>query len=168
MRNVAGHRVGVSSKSVFGQPGRVTGIVVGEWEERSPWLPLAERRGVSGNAVTVHGCTGTMDVADTVASRGVDLLEVIGRSLAYLGTNAFIETQPDAEILVALPPPWVDLIHADFPELEDVQARLFHFASAPADAWPEVHRAQHQKCGRVGSDGRLALVARGRVSDEGV
>jgi len=107
----------------------------------------------------VHGCTGTMDVADTVASRGVDLLEVIGRSLAYLGTNAFIETQPDAEILVALPPPWVDLIHADFPELEDVQARLFHFASAPADAWPEVHRAQHQKCGRVGSDGRLALVA---------
>ena len=40
MRNVAGQRVGVSSKSVFGQPGRVTGVVVGEWEERSPWAEL--------------------------------------------------------------------------------------------------------------------------------
>ena len=25
-----------------------TGIVVGEWEERSPWAPLGERRGVPG------------------------------------------------------------------------------------------------------------------------
>ena len=159
MRNVAGHLVGVSSKSVFGQPGRVTGIVVGEWEERSPWQPLAERRGVSGNAVTVHGCTGTMDVADTVATCGVDLLSVIGRSLAYLGTNAFIESQPDAEILVAVPPPWVDLIHADFPQLEDAQAKLFEFASAPGVEWPAAHREQHESHGRVGSDGRLHLVA---------
>ncbi|MGZ6027714.1 MAG: hypothetical protein ACXWKU_22080, partial [Caulobacteraceae bacterium] len=45
MRNVGGQVVGVSSKSVFGQPGRVTGIVVAEWEERSPWAPLAQRRG---------------------------------------------------------------------------------------------------------------------------
>lgn len=159
MRNVAGQKVGVSSKSVFGQPGRVTGIVVGEWEERSPWAPLAERRGVSGNAVTVHGCTGTLDVADTVATRGVDLLTVIGRSLAYLGTNAFIEFQPDAEILLALPPPWVDLIHADFPRLEDVQEQLYEFAAMPSEAWPEAHRAQHREHGRVSADGRVRLVA---------
>jgi hypothetical protein len=36
VRNVAGQVAGVTSESVFGQPGRVTGIVVGEWEERSP------------------------------------------------------------------------------------------------------------------------------------
>src|SRR5207245_8392521 len=63
MRNVGGQVVGVSSKSVFGQPARVTGVVVGEWEERSPWPPLAARRGVPGDGVTVHGCTGTMDIA---------------------------------------------------------------------------------------------------------
>ena len=39
MRNVAGQRIGVTSQSVYGTPGRVTGIVFGEWEERSPWSP---------------------------------------------------------------------------------------------------------------------------------
>jgi len=46
MRNVGGQKIGENSKSVFGQPARVTGIVVAEWEERSPWAPLAERRGI--------------------------------------------------------------------------------------------------------------------------
>jgi hypothetical protein len=78
MRKVGGQQVGVSSKSVFGSPGRVAGIVVGEWEERSPWAPLAARRGVSGDAVTVHGCTGTIDIADITADSGADLLEIIG------------------------------------------------------------------------------------------
>src|SRR5688500_2882405 len=62
MRNVGGSVVGRTSKSVFGQPARVTGVVVGEWEERSPWAPLAERRGCGASAVTVHGCTGTIDI----------------------------------------------------------------------------------------------------------
>ena len=158
MRNVAGQVVGVSSKSVFGQPGRVTGIVVGEWEERSPWAPLAERRGISGNAVTVHGCTGTMDVADTVATRGRDLAAVIGRSLAYIGTNAFIESQPDAEIFVAIAPPWADLIAAELPQLEDVQAVLHEHAAVESEAWPEAHQAHHREHGRVDPDGRLRLV----------
>jgi hypothetical protein len=158
MRNVGGQVVGVSSKSVFGQPGRVTGIVVGEWEERSPWVPLAERRGVVGNGVTVHGCTGTMDIADTVATRGRDLAAVIGRSLAYLGTNAFIESQPDAEIFIAIAPPWADLIAADLPKLEDVQAVLHEHAAVPSDAWPEVHQTHHREHGRVGENGVLRLV----------
>ena len=87
---------------MFGQPGRVAGIVVGEWEERSPWAPLAERRGVAtAHAVTVHGCTGTIDVADIVADNGRRLLEIIGKSLAFPGTNAFIGGHHGAEILVA-------------------------------------------------------------------
>src|SRR5437879_4781618 len=69
MRNVAGQVVGISSKSVFGQPARVVGIVVGEWEERSPWAPLAERRGAppGANAVTVKDVPGTCDLADITA-----------------------------------------------------------------------------------------------------
>src|SRR5262249_1337571 len=35
-RNIGGQKVGLNSKSVFGQPGRVVGMCVGEWEERSP------------------------------------------------------------------------------------------------------------------------------------
>ena len=160
VRNVGGQVVGVSSKSVFGQPGRVTGIVVGEWEERSPWAPLAERRGLSGNAVTVHGCTGTMDVADTVATTGRALAHVIGRSIAYLGTNAFIEAQPDAEIALAIAPPWADMLAQDFPAIEDLQAALHAAASLHIDEWPEAHRAQHEAHGRVDARGRVSLVAR--------
>ena len=72
MRNVAGQKVGSSSNSVFGQSGRVTGIVVGEWAERSPWAPLAERRGACAgtNAVTFHGA----EVAVAIAPPWADLI----------------------------------------------------------------------------------------------
>jgi hypothetical protein len=158
MRNVGGQVVGETSKSVFGQPGRVTGIVVGEWEERSPWAPLADRRGVPGNAVTVHGCTGTIDVADTVATSGSDLLEVIGKSLAFPGTNAFIESHHGAEILLAIAPPWADRIAAEFSDIEDVQQALWEHAALPSSWWPEIHQRHHEKHGRVDSQGRVQLV----------
>ena len=160
MRNVGGQVVGVTSKSVFGQPGRVSGIVVGEWEERSPWAPLAVRRGVTGNAVTVHGCTGTMDIADIVADDGRDLLHVIGKSIAFPGTNAFIGRHHGAEILIALSPPWADLIARDVPDVSDVQRLLFDAATQPVTMWPEVHRRRLEADGRVDGEGRVALVER--------
>ncbi|HEY6317172.1 MAG TPA: hypothetical protein VI462_04695 [Acidimicrobiia bacterium] len=158
MRNVGGQVVGVSSKSVFGQPGRVTGIVVGEWEERSPWAPLAERRGVSGDAVTVHGCTGTIDVADIVATNGVDLLELIGKSLAFPGTNAFIAGWHGAEIFTCLAPPWADLIARAYPAIEDVQERLWAHAALPVSWWPAPHQVQAHEHGRVDDAGMVHLV----------
>jgi hypothetical protein len=160
MRNVGGQVVGQTSKSVFGQPGRVAGIVVGEWEERSPWPPLAERRGVAGDAVTVHGCTGTIDVADITAERAADLLQVIGMSLAVPGTNAFIGAHHGAEILLALAPPWADLISAEIPDLADVQLRLWEHAAVPVDRWPAAHRAVAEAKGRVDGDGIVHLVER--------
>jgi hypothetical protein len=160
MRNVGGQRVGETSKSVFGQPGRVAGICVAEWEERSPWAPLAERRGVphESSAVTVHGCTGTLDVADIVADRGDDLLAVIGASLAVPGTNAFIGAHHGAEIVVAIAPPWADLIARSVPSIDDVQRRLFDAARLPVSAWPAPHRAKAEADGRVDRDGFVHLV----------
>ena len=160
MRNVGGQVVGVSSKSVFGQPGRVTGIVVGEWEERSPWAPLSVRRGlpVGQDAVTVHGCTGTMDIADIAADDGRDLLEIIGKSLAFCGTNAFIGSHHGAEIMVCLAPPWAELIATAYPNIEDVQERLYANAALPADWWPARHRVKAETDRRVGPDGLMHLV----------
>jgi hypothetical protein len=160
MRNVGGQVVGSSSKSVFGQPGRVTGIVVGEWEERSPWAPLATRRGMppGADAVTVHGCTGTIDVADIVADDGRDLLEVIGKSLAFVGTNAFIGAHHGAEIMVCLAPPWADLIARAVPRIEDVQAELHRHAALPASWWPQPHRAKAERDCRIDQDGLVHLV----------
>src|SRR5262249_39111508 len=146
MRNVGGQVVGISSKSVFGQPGRVTGIVVGEWEERSPWRPLAERRGVPGDAVTVHGCIGTMDVADIEAEPGAVLSEMIGKSIAYPATNAYI-SHAGAQVMVALAPPWAELIAADHPDIEEATHRLWDHASLPLSWWPPGYHARFERYG---------------------
>ena len=160
MRNVGGQVVGESSKSVFGQPGRVTGIVVGEWEERSPWAPLSERRGVAAgvNAVTVHGCTGTIDVADIVADNGRDLVAVIGKSLAVLGTNAFIGSHHGAELMIAIAPPWADLIAASFTDLDDVRAEMWRNAALPVAMWPEPHQRALHENRRVDEHGIVPVV----------
>ena len=160
MRNVGGQVVGESSKSVFGQPGRVTGIVVAEWEERSPWVPLAERRGVAAgaNAVTVHGCTGTIDVADIVADNGRDLVSVIGKSLAVLGTNAFIGSHHGAELMIAIAPPWAELIAASFADLDDVRAEMWRNAALPVSSWPVPHQHALHENGRVDEHGMVAVV----------
>ncbi len=162
MRNVGGQVVGVSSKSVFGQPARVAGIVVGEWEERSPWAPLSERCGVDGgqSALTVHGCTGTIDIADIVADNAADLLEVIGKSLAFAGTNAFIGGHHGAQIMVCIAPPWAELIARTYPDIDDVVGILHGHAALPVDWWPAPHRARAETNGRVDARGMVALVER--------
>jgi hypothetical protein len=160
IRNIGGQKVGVNSKSVFGQPGRVSGICVAEWEERSPWAPLSERRGVrpGANALTAHGATGTIDIADIVADNGVDLLEIIGKSLAFVGTNAFIGRHHGAEIMVSIAPPWADLIAGAYPDMEDVQAKLFEHARLPISMWPEMHQRYQTESGRVDEHGDVHLV----------
>lgn len=159
MRNVAGQKIGENSKSVFGQPARVTGIVVAEWEERSPWAPLAERRGVQGNAVTAYGCIGTMDIADVAAESAEDLVQVIGKSLAVPGTNAFI-SHWGAESMVCLPPPWADRVAARYPRIEDAQQALWEAAAHPIDFFPEPHRIWLQERERVDPYGIVHLVER--------
>ncbi len=160
MRNIGGQKVGLNSKSVFGQPGRVTGICVAEAEERSPWEPLSVRRGLARryDAVTVHGATGTVDIADIVADNGVDLLELIGKSLAFAGTNAFIGSHHGAEIMVAIAPPWAELIAREYPNIEDVQERLYRHARLPVSWWPEVHRRRAEENRRIDPHGDVHLV----------
>jgi len=154
MRNLAGQVVNVTSQSTFGSPGRVAGILFGEWEERSPWAPLAERRGVPGDAVTVFGTMGTMNILDTTSQRGTEFLEMIGKSLGYPGANGFSPAMPYAEIMVAINPIWAEIIHRDVPALEDVQELIWTHSSLDADYLTPKHREQLDNQGRV-SDGRV-------------
>lgn len=158
MRNVAGQLIGVTSQSVYGQPGRVAGIVFAEWEERSPWEPLAQRRGVPGDAVTVYGAMGTANICDLVASTGPGLLEIIGKSLAYPAANGFLTSSAFSETLVAINPVWAELIHRDVPDIAEVQETLWRHARLPLDWWPEPYHAPFEKAGRIGSDGYVPLV----------
>lgn len=157
MRNVAGQQVGVTSQSTFGSPARVTGLVVGEWEERSPWSPLAERRGVSGDAVTAFGGMGTVNILDTTSQKAVEFLEMIGKSLAYPGTNGFSPAVPFCEALVAINPICAEIVARELPNIEDVQEVLWRFASLPADWFEHLHLGQLEDQGRVRADGRVYL-----------
>ncbi len=160
MRNIGGQRAGVSSKSVFGQPGRVSGIVVGEWEERSPWAPFSERREIpfGANAVTVHGVTGTIDIADIVAQDAATLLAIIGKSLAFVGTNAFIGGHHGAQIMIAIAPTWAELIARTIPDIDDVVEELYRHAAIPVDWWPEPHQVDHETHNRIDDQGLVHLV----------
>lgn len=158
LRNVGGHRIGITSQSVFGQPGRIAGIVFGEWEERSPWPPLCERRGFPGNAVTVFGAMGTMNMLDTTADRGDLLLDVIGRSLAYPSANGFLPGLAFSEVIVGINPVWVDLIAHDFPSISDVETRIWQAASLRIDSWPAEYHQALDDAGRIDDNQRVHLM----------
>lgn len=158
MRNVAGQRVGVTSQSVYGSPGRVSGIVFGEWEERSPWAPLAERRGVPGNAVTVYGAMGTTNICDVLGDRAMHLVQVIGRSLAFPGANGFLTASAFSEVLVGINPIWAELIAGEVPDIDELQALLWDYASLPIDWWPPEYRDPIAALDRIDASGRVHLV----------
>lgn len=158
MRNIAGQVPGVTSQTTFGSPGRIAGILVGEWEERSPWAPLAERRaGVTGNAVTCFGTMGTVNVLDTTSQRAEHFLEMIGKSLPYPGTNCYSPSMPYGETMVAINPIWAEIIAEDMPNIEDVQESLWRHASVPADLLQALHLEQLEAQGRIRSDGRIYM-----------
>ena len=158
MRNVAGQVAGVTSQTTFGSPGRLASILAGEWDEKSPWAPLAERRGVAGNAVTCFGTMGTMNVLDTTSQSANDFLEMIGKSVPYVAANCFTPAMPYAEMMVALNPICAEIVGREMPNIEDVQEVLWRYASVPADLLQRQHREQLEAQERVREDGRIYAV----------
>jgi hypothetical protein len=158
MRNVAGQVVGVTSQTTFGTPGRVAGIVFGEWEERSPWAPLAERRGVSGDAVTVFGAMGTMNICDTLTATPDEILNLVGRSIGYAGANGFLTCIPYSQTVVCLNPVWADIVAKEYPAIEDVQLKLWEWASLPIDSFLPRAQTVMEDLGRIDQHGQVHLV----------
>ncbi len=157
IRNVAGQVAGETSQTTFGSPGRISGLLAGEWEERSPWAPLAERRaGIKGNAVTAFGTMGTMNILDTTSQAAVHFLEMIGKSLPYVSNNCFSPAMPYGEVMVALNPICAEIVGREMPNIEDVQECLWRFASVPADLLQSLHREQLEGA-RPGARGRSNL-----------
>jgi hypothetical protein len=155
MRNIAGQVAGTTSQTTFGSPGRVAGIVTGEWETKSPWAPLAERRGVAGDAVTSFGTMGTMNVIDTTSHTAADFLEMVGRSYAYAGCNNFSGAVPFGEALIALNPICAEIVGREMPNIEDVQETLWKYASVDANDLNKQHREQLAQQERIRGDGRV-------------
>lgn len=156
MRNVAGQVAGVTSQTTFGSPGRISGLLMGEWEEHSPWAPLAERRAdVKGNAVTAFNTMGTMNILDTTSTGALAFLEMIGKSVAYPGANCFTPSMEYSEMTIGINPICAKIIAKEIPAIEDVQEIIWNFASLPGDWLEAFHRGQVEAQGRIRTDGRI-------------
>jgi hypothetical protein len=156
MRNVAGQVAGVTTQTTFGSPGRLGGLILGEWEERSPWAPLAERRaGVAGNAVTAFSTMGTMNILDTTSSGALAFLEMIGKSVSYAGANCYSPSMEYSEMTIGINPICAEIIAKELATIEDVQEVLWNYAAVPADWFQKLHRDQLEAQGRIRSDGRV-------------
>ena len=158
LRNVGGHRIGATSQSVFGQPARTAGLLFGEWEERSPWPPLAERRGCPGDAVTVFGAMGTVNMLDTTSERADLLLTIIGRSLAYPSANGYLPGLAFSEVVVGLNPVWAELVGRQFPDISEVEDHIWDAAALSIDTWPREYHQALEEAGRIDGDGRVHLL----------
>lgn len=156
MRNVAGQVAGVTTQTTFGSPGRLASLLMGEWEERSPWAPLAERRaGVQGNAVTAFSTMGTMNVLDTTSTGALAFLEMIGKSVAYPGANCFTPSMEYSEMTIGINPICAEIVAREVPSIEDVQEIIWKHASLPAEYLEGFHRGQVEAQGRIRADGRI-------------
>lgn len=163
LRNIGGQRVGDTSKSVFGQPARVSGLCFGEWEERSPWPSLAAQWGYGADAdvVTAHGGKGTMPLADVNCDDARDLLYLIAKSLAFPLSNKFLTPiAGNGQTVLAINPMWAERFGREFPNLDDCKAFLHEHAWQPIDLWPAKNQAILYAKDRVDANGRVWLNAR--------
>lgn len=156
MRNVAGQVAGVTSQTTFGSPGRLASILMGEWEEKSPWAPLAERRaGIKGNAVTAFSTMGTMNVLDTTSTGARAFLEMIGKSVSYAGANCYSPSMEYSEMTIGINPICAEIIAREVPDIEDVQQILWEYAAVSAEWLEPLHLGQLEAQGRIREDGRI-------------
>ena len=163
LRNIGGQKVGVTSKSVFGQPARASGLCFGEWEEESPWPSLAERSGFAptDEVVTVHGGKGTFPFADIHNDDARDLLYLVAKTLAFPLANMYLGTAAGhGETVVCFNPVWALRFGAVFPNVEDLQAFIQDNAWQPADLWPAGNRAILESQGKIDARGRVHICER--------
>ena len=162
LRNIGGQRAGDTSRTVFGQPARF-GLCFGEWEERSPWPSLAQRRGFGAGqeVVTVHGGKGTYPLADMNNDDPRDLAYTIAKSLAFPMNNWFLELTGDSGQLVLLVNPmWAERLRRGLPDRGIVPGVPLGVRLAAARPLPPAQPQVLEDKGRVDAEGRVRLTRR--------
>jgi hypothetical protein len=162
LRNIGGQRAGETSRSVFGQAARF-GQCFAEWEERSPWPTLAERRGFAReqDVVTVHGSKGDFPVADTNNDDPRDLAYMLAKCIAYPLSNYYLELTGDCgQIVVVVNPMWAARFAKVFARIESFQEYLREHAWQPIELWRPANQEILRRKERVDGQGRVHLVNR--------
>ena len=160
IRNIGGMRAGVTTRSVHGQPARVSGLCFGEWEERSDWATLSERRGFKRDqeVVTMHAGMGTSSHVDSNTSDDRQLAYLIAKSIATPMGNLYQPTRTRGEVIVVINPMWAERFAKTWPKVEDFQQYIHENAWQSIDFWPKQPREVYEKLDRVDHRGRIYAV----------
>jgi hypothetical protein len=160
IRNIGGMRAGETTRSVHGQPARVSGLCFGEWEERSDWPTLAMRRGFKREqeVVTVHGGMGTSSLLDVNTLDDRELAQLIAKSLATPMGNLYQSTRTPGEVLIVINPMWAERFQKTWPKVESFQEFLHEHAWQPVDSWPKRLQEIFRDHDRVDGRGRIHAV----------
>jgi hypothetical protein len=162
LRNVGGQRAGETSRTVFGQPARF-GLCFGEWEERSPWPSLAQRRGFTAadEVVSVHGGKGTFPMADVNNDDPADLAYTIAKTIAFPLNNWYLElTGESGQLVLVVNPMWAERLGRTFPDVEDFQQYVWEHAWQPISLFRATNAEVLRAKGRVDQQGRVFLCSR--------
>ena len=98
-----------------------------------------------------------MNIIDTTSQNAREFLDMIGRSLAYPGCNAFAGAVPFSEMLVAINPICAEIVGREMSDIEDVQEHLWKSSSVDANHLQALHRGQLEEQERIRPDGRVYL-----------
>lgn len=159
LRNIGGQKVGLTSKTCFGQPAR-SGLCFGEWEERSPWPSLATQLGYEPNqdVVHAHAGMGTMAMCDDFSTDARDLAANLAKTMAFPAGNKMLPhpgMQKIGKVVLAINPDWAARLGAEFPNIEDLQQFMLEQAYQTVDSWPEGLREHYAS--RADDRGRVYL-----------
>lgn len=135
INNIGGAKPGSVSKSIMGQPGRLS-FCFAENEEESPWTPLHVDRGVdpARSAVTVLGATGSMNLL--TPRQDVDaMLTLFADGLAFMGNPNVVMGR--GTVLVLVSPGHARAMAAAGLSKQEVAGEIWKRATIPIERFPE-------------------------------
>ena len=167
--NVGGSLAGNVSQKTFAWPGAY-GLVIGEFEEESPWEPLHVSRGFKKEDNVITAVMGSaVETIGNTNSRPESILYSLEKGVAIKGTNT---------ITLLLPPPYADMLTSMGFTKQSLRERLYENNKLPLDVAPltleryegflhgDTKRGYDRRpddAGRVDAEGRLR--AQGTLDD---
>ncbi len=140
INNIGGAIPGEVSKSIMGQPGRLS-FCFAEREDASPWAPLHVDRGFEAteSAVTLFGATGTMNLL--TPRQDVDaMLTLWADGLAFMGNPNVVMGKGTVGVLIT--PGHARALAGAGMSKADVAREIWQRATIPIGRFPESAKAE--------------------------
>jgi hypothetical protein len=137
IRNVGGQKANETTMTVFGQPARF-GMCFGEWEEKSFWPTLAERRGFEREqeVVSTQAGIGTHAMYEDITTNPESRAAMLGKSICYQTNSVLVQGWATGDFVILINPVWAELFGRHWPRIEDFQAFVWEHACQPVDSFP--------------------------------